>query len=531
MTTVISVLLALSQAAVQPSPPRDVNRDVQQLQILAKRGDIRASREALERAVEGKPAAERTEIQIAVADVLARAGDPASIAEAERLYSISIDDARKTLEPTRRLRTENNYAALLLQQGRAGDARRQFEAMQEPMRKQSQSAQARYFYNYAKAAEETGDPALALKLYGESLSLEPGFDEAARSASTLAIKSPSESIGIPATVALVDRLLRAGQLELAAHHLVEALTVPRWVSHPQYPEIVASVARYLAVAKVDQVGFDRVWVKPLDAARRGTPRAQARYEDLRRVYSAGPIPLTLEGDEARFRFSPWLSSDAEAAAFVMALHEVGLQRRLAGQKREALSRLASGWALSRVSGPASGDAGMAAAVDLADLLLAEGPELDPGGRVIDAIISQLFEGKGRAYAGRDYANALRFHLLLGSIFERQKRWGPAGNPRSALFQWTMALKAHDALRATGRPGDLSEVPGLHLRLAQASAEVGDRPAALRELLTATDGFLALKQVQPAADALTQARSYASFGTPADRKRLSTLEANVAAQPR
>ena len=529
MTILVSLLLAVQLPAVQ-AVPRTVETEVRDLQIVASRGDVKASRQALERAVEGKPVAERAVMQIAVADVLARSSDAASMQEAESLYVESLKSGRPILDPNRRLRTENNYAALLLRTGRTDAARLQLESMREPMRKQPPEAQSRYLHNYARALERT-DPLLALKLYDEALSVGPVFEDTARAASSLALNAPSESVGIPATVALVSRLLTAGQFPLAQEHLLKASTMPRWIGHPQYPQILASVARFLATAKVDRAGFTRVWDKPLAEGARVRKDAQVRYDDLRRAFLPPGIELVFEPALAKSRFSAWLTTDTEAAALVSLLHEVGRQARVEGATDDALSRLASAWAFSRTAGPIAADAGMAAAVDLTSLLLAAGPDLGARTRVLDEMVAQLFEGKGQAYAGRDYASALRFHLLLGSIFERQKRWGPPSNPHSALFQWQLALKDHDLLRATGRPGDLSEVPGLHLRLAKAWEEVGDRSNALRALLNAADGYLALKRGAPASNTLARARPLSSFGGPAEQRRLTMLEQSAAALPR
>jgi tetratricopeptide (TPR) repeat protein len=522
----VPVVLALQVSAAQAQRP--IDRDVQAVQGAVLRGDAASSRAAVDRASQGKSVAERAEIQIAAADVLARSDDKTAMAEAERLYVASLDNARQTFSVDRRLRTENNYAALLVRVGRPAEARKLLETMREQMRKQPPAAQARFLFNYAKALEQSNSPEQALKIYDEALRLGPEFEDMARAASTLALNSPSESIGIPATVSLIDRMLAARQFAVAQQHLLKAAEQQRWLAHPQYPMILASVARYFVAADVDRAGFTRVWEKPLAAAERASPRAKARYDDLRRTYSPDGIALITEAPIARSRFSAWDTSDAEIASFVSLLHEVGRQLRSGGDTREALARLTSGWALSRTGGPRSEDAGMSAAVDLADVLLSAGPDLPVSGQILQEVIAQLFEGKGKAYAGRDYASALRFHLLLGSIFERQKRLGPADNPRSALFQWQAALKDHDLLRASGRPGNLAEVPGLHMRLAQAYEAVGNRAAALRSYMNASEAFLNLKSVGSASTALTRARSHASFGAPADQQRLEAMGRRVSA---
>jgi tetratricopeptide (TPR) repeat protein len=232
MTSVVMPILLSAQLASAQALPARVVADVEQAQRFVVLGDVKASRAAVERAVEGRTAAERADIQVAVADLLARSTDKAAIEEAERLYALSLDSARQTFTLDRRLRTENNYAAVLMQTGRAGDARQRLESIRDQMNKQPRAVRARYLFNYAKAVGETGDHTTALKIYDEALALGPEFEDTAMAASRLALTSPSESIGIPATVSLVDRMIATRQFDVAEQHLLKSSEQPRWFGHP-----------------------------------------------------------------------------------------------------------------------------------------------------------------------------------------------------------------------------------------------------------------------------------------------------------
>jgi hypothetical protein len=72
---------------------------------------------------------------------------------------------------------------------------------------------------------------------------------------------------------------------------------------------------------------------------------------------------------------------------------------------------------------------------------------------------------------------------------------------------------------TGAAGRLAEVPGLHLKLASAWEEQGDRAAALWSSLDAAERFLTLTRTDPAARAFPRARELSGHGRPGDRKRL------------
>jgi hypothetical protein len=76
----------------------------------------------------------------------------------------------------------------------------------------------------------------------------------------------------------------------------------------------------------------------------------------------------------------------------------------------------------------------------------------------------IFSAKGQAYyevSGEpaDWQDILRFHIVLGTIFENEGIWGPESEPRSAVFQWEHAALAEK--KARQRDHSLPPSPGVH----------------------------------------------------------------------
>lgn len=115
--------------------------------------------------------------------------------------------------------------------------------------------------------------------------------------------------------------------------------------------------------------------------------------------------------------------------------------------RRSLERYCHAWGLNVKN--------MEAALYLANVLLYDheslNRRLDPHGTVLHLFIGRLFREKNRQYSldvGRDWERILKCHIVLATIFERQRHWGPDNNPRSAWFQWQMASDALQNLDAS-----------------------------------------------------------------------------------
>jgi len=152
--------------------------------------------------------------------------------------------------------------------------------------------------------------------------------------------------------------------------------------------------------------------------------------------------------------------------------------------QQALARYSWAWALDRENSEAC--RGMAWSFQ------AHSDDIDPRGVLLDDYVVRVFTSKNEIYASgpnrvEDWENLLQMHSLVGSLFEQKKVWGSATEPRSALFQWTLAAKAEDRIQQTKR-GYSAPVVHEHLFIAYRATD-GSELATLHCVIAA-EGYFA-----------------------------------------
>ncbi|HEV8117445.1 MAG TPA: hypothetical protein VGQ32_02910, partial [Thermoanaerobaculia bacterium] len=231
----------------------------------------------------------------------------------------------------------------------------------------------------------------------------------------------------------------------------------------------------------------------------------------------GEVPILLDRGAAGDFFSAWVWDAWKSEPFSRFLKTIGDSYDRAEQPRQALARYTAAWSIDS----ANTEAALYAAVILSD----HSTELDPSGRLLDRLTEGLIEDKMAAYRKLDWVNVLRLHTVLGDIFERKDKWGPPGNPRSAVYQWTAALRAESEVRKA-KPGFLPS-PGLYLRLGNCYQRLGDREAAWNGYVKASSAFLKISKPEEAAGALERSRGLGVPLTPEKEMALRSLESAVA----
>ncbi len=259
---------------------------------------------------------------------------------------------------------------------------------------------------------------------------------------------------------------------------------------PAYHKLIPQLVRYLTAATIGPDEFSENWEELLSSVRDEVHEpAAAQIGDVLDLYGRD-FPVTFDEAEIRSLWGSALREDMDdetTSAFLTAVGNAFLKE---SDPVRALQRYAMAWGLD----PTNSDAVLYVAN-----LLRELPErLDPKGAILEELISALFEEKGEAYLAGDLENIVRFHTLLGSIFERRGEWGSLADPRSALFQWHSALRAQQELVDQQDASALRSVPGLHEKLAAAYRAVGDNARAQEYYAEAAEQFEALGN-QAAAD--------------------------------
>lgn len=433
---------------------------------------------------------QRAEISLDHARILA--AEPGLRAEVDRLYTSAIQQATGRLK----VDASNSYGVFLLQQGDAAKAASVLSAVEGDLKVISgelePEARSRFLYNYGVALEKSGQAKEASAAYLQSFELDPGFMPAC--------DAVFRTAGSDSRIRVVERLLAEGNLDSARSYLQTSFESG---TPESYPDLVVLWVRYLTAAKIGP-GEDFRNTLKLPPGWKDGP-AGALVGMVEKSY-AGELPLVLDPDEGSLYASFW-RDDKEVLSNLLRMLGEGFLR--AGRYQQALHSYALAWSSAR---------NMDAAVDLASLLLTQREKVDPQGQVIDRLVSVLFQGKGEAYLGGDWPNILRFHTVLGTIFERQGRWGSSDDPRSAIFQWERALRALQQVR-TGEP---NLAPGLHAHLGTAYKAAGRQQEALAQFLLAGEQYVKAGWPETAMAPLRQAETLASSAGPQERKRLDDL---------
>jgi Tfp pilus assembly protein PilF len=466
---------------------------------------------------EAQAPSERIETRLAKAALLERVGRDSSVDE---IYQDALADASASAGDVGELRllATNNYGAFLLRTRRPEKAAAVLRPIEAEIAasKAPPEAQARYFFNLAQAFERMDEPRKddAFSRYVRVVKLDAAMTSASQSASSMALGAGSPSSGIAMSLELVNAQLVQKDFVGADALMREACNRGDWVRDPAYSSLLTGVVRYFTAAAMSPDTFARAWKGILEGVQRWSAGADlVRTQAVLTVYS-GTVPLLLDRYETPLPFSGWRSSAADAETFSAFTKMVGdwygrqatEQKEGAGSLRAALQRYGLAWNIS---------SNVDAALYLANLLLERSADVDPSGEVLAQFIDRTFSAKGEAYVGNDWADVVRLHTVLGTIFERQKRWGPEYNPRSAVFQWRHAIQAQQHLGA-------KEPPALHERLATAYEGLARPNLAWSERVAAAQGYLTGQRTEEACQQLQRAAAIKYQPTAKESERLLKL---------
>ncbi len=393
-----------------------------------------------------------------------------------------------------RLQASNSYAAQLLRRQRPDEAARILSnAVQDDGWKDlTGPARSRLLFNLARALEGTGRKPEAYKRYVEAAEADPSFDRAADGARAIALKSDSEGTGIPQIGLLVDQQLKQRDFAGAGRSLRDALTsVAHWQGHPNYPRLVGELVRYFTEAEVDREAYAQEWSEPLKAIPRDRVRkpADRMLATIEETYMS-ELPVEFAPQKVGERYAPWVQGGSRGL-FSKFLAAVAAQSYRRGEMRRALGAYSHAWAVDT----SNMEAGLYAANILLVDLDAKEKKLDPDGSLLRILSGELFGEKGAEYArpvGQDWRRLLKFHTILATIYEKHRSWGSEHEPRTAIFQWTMGLKAVERLQSKD-PSAAMLAPPLHEGLARAYKALRRPQPAFESEMRAAEGYLAAPQ--------------------------------------
>jgi hypothetical protein len=469
-------------------------------------GDVKQAEQYYARAVQYAPSTvDRIEAQLRWASLLSRhvgEGDQGKQWEqkAAGLYQAAIAGAGGE----QRLRARNDYGVFLFRCGRTMDAAKVLgQIAQEPWPEpQGAARRARLLYNYGQVLESDGRGAEAVPLYLESMRLDVRFSPPREAAQRLAEEPAAASLpasadpGLPLLAELLDQK-RGSEAEALLLRLAE---------HPERLSAGADrfadlFLRYLTETRIEPARFSRVFEPPSQRLQQALPPAAAEcIAEIRKVYGED-LRVDWNPHAATGLFPCWSQAD-RVRPFSSFLKTTGDAFVEAGEPSQALERYSA--AASLLPGDAE------AALDLGNLLVEYGPSLDPQGEILARFTRECAADPKNPAEPGDLEQLVFLHSLLAADAQEHKRLGPENDPRSAVYQWQLALEA-DAKLAAAAPEQARPRPLMLEQLAAAYEGLGDIPNAEQSYRAAAQAYLSLKQPDRSASLLARADGLDSVG--------------------
>lgn len=366
-----------------------------------------------------------------------------------------------------------------------------------------------YRYNFGSVLEKNHSYVDAYREYRTALQDQPGYRPAAEAA--FRVLEAAETANVTGAADLATQLMASGQTALAGAGIHRLLA--RWRREPDAPRLLPALVRFYAATSLAPPEFERREWRALanleESAALRAPLGEIRVAYLDK-FEVAPPPKN---------FPSWTGSAEFSAPLALLLDKVGNYYEQQGDAGMALPRYWAAWSMARSD--------TSALLDCANILRGHRAQLDPQGRLLDKVVDGIFEEKGRAYQKEDWLNILRYHVVLGKIFEAEERWGPEGDSHSALFQWTHALEAAAEYRRL-QP-DRKPMPGLFRHLADAYSHTGRAGDAWEQYLRAAEGFVQSDRQDDARDALAKAGALPVSLTAEQQARLRRVQ-ELAARP-
>ncbi|MEO5961491.1 MAG: hypothetical protein ABIZ49_00275 [Opitutaceae bacterium] len=364
-------------------------------------------------------------------------------------------------------------------------------------------------FNFGRAHELEGNREAALREYRKAIDAQP--DHAPSVEGAFRILTAAGNLG--AAAALGEELVQRGQARAVVPYLRALLEAKPGLA--QADLVVVALARAFAGAATGPAAFAKEHAGVLDAIAKRTPAIGGLIADLAVAFN-GDFPPGFSSFEQARRFPAWASSEVRRRALAELLRSVGdFHARTAGEKPAtiALSRYSAAWSLDRQNT----DAALYAAA-----LLQAHRNLDRGGALLSALVEELFVEKGSRLAiavksAEDLKNLMRLHLVLAEIFEREGKWGPQEDPRTATFQLSHAIAIQEKLQATD--ASLAPSPEVYSRAGRAFAAARAPDYALEFHTKAAEGYLHFGAKELARESLKAAAAIPSSREVAYRERL------------
>jgi tetratricopeptide (TPR) repeat protein/peroxiredoxin len=384
-----------------------------------------------------------------------------------------------------------------------------------------------YDFNLGRARDLSGSASEAYLCYVRAVEANPKFTPAAERAFEN-LRQSKRGNNVVEALRLAEILLKSVQSELAASEAFKCLDA--WGEKPDADRLLTILVRHYAVTSLAPDRFLKDAWPQLKELQKRRPTLDRILEEIHIAFAGDFGPAITEPFAAPMTpFAAWWRLGENyppgKKAFPELLKKIGdwyyQPTDADGKSRDAAKALARYTAAWSLDGQNTEAALFIAAV------LRDHPRLDPANELYHRLIEALFQVKGALYQNHpdtatDWANLMRMHFLLGSIFESDRKWGSESEPKSAIYQWSFALRAEDELRK--RDKNYPPTPGLHQHLGQAYKATNERKKSLEQFLCEAEESAELGDLQAARSALVNA---SDLGVGLDPKQVARLDRVVA----
>lgn len=421
------------------------------------------------------------------------------------------EDAERNATGAHKWQLSNNLATFQLEENAPEKAVRTLQSCEKAIdtsREVTETDRSRYFYNLATALEHADRRQEASSKYIKAAIKDQTFDSPLRSGLSLALTEFSKDWATRDFTTLMSLCLERGKLDVAGEFLAQSLDSAFWHAPGDKTAIPLILCQYLTAAKVSPHAFSDTWRKPIDKIlldENGVTKN--RLQAIRRVYESLPFSQVADPIEALSQRRGYALSDGDmkmAIATADLLQSLGEMHRRIGAMEIAFRSYALAWTLDPHN--------IKAGVNLADMLLDQPDFLREHKDALPMVIAEFFEGKGGAYKDQDWLSILRYHTILGSIFEKLEQWGPENSSHTAAFQWEHAIRAYEKLKWMN-PDEALQIPGAYVGLGKAMRGIGNYSEAWSNFLHASNIYVDLSDTSMALGAVDQALALADRASP------------------
>jgi hypothetical protein len=436
---------------------------------------------------------------------------PRDAADVETAFKAAVSEAGGAVS----FKAHNDYGLFLLERGDAAAAVKAFAEGEKDLDAMPKPSAARYLYNFGLAKVRNGQPDEAFVTYRRALDNDAALTPAADALISIA-KGFEPAHGASEAVSVVDLLVERGQYLPAEKYMQSCFENESWL--PQADAMSRLLDSFTSWFVHSGFPYDveaAEWRPILDKAReKMTSPAKEKAQQLALILGTEEISAS-PGANAQVYFSEWTKPNERVA--LSRLLKLSADAILATQQpKTASQRYVAAWQLDSKN--------VDALTYLAELLTSwHDPWAD---NFLNQLVDTLFDAKASLIEQDDLSALLRLHLILGEVFERKEAWAPAGDPRTATFQYLHALNAYESLKA--KDPKTASYPGVHASAATAYQHLADKERAWQQFVAAADESVAIGQIDAAQKMLQQADELGYDATDQEKANMQRVRESVAA---